>query len=90
MINIASSPNSYRLVDLAIDSPPSAPPTVTLLGPTLVPMELAGRKMLALFGRAEARDFADAYVLAKRFGKGASSSRQSPRTPVSIVASSRR
>jgi len=59
------------LVDLAIDSPPSAPPTMTLLGPTLVPMELAGRKLLALFGRAEARDFADVYVLARRFGKGA-------------------
>ena len=59
------------LVDLAIDSPPSAPPTVTLLGPTLVPLDLAGRKLLALFGRAEARDFADVYVLAKRFGKGA-------------------
>lgn len=25
--------------------------------------------MLALFGRAEARDFADVYVLAQRFGK---------------------
>lgn len=37
---------------------------MTLLGPTLVPLELAGRKLLALFGRAEARDFADVYVLA--------------------------
>lgn len=27
--------------------------------------------MLALFGRAEARDFADVYVLARRFGKDA-------------------
>jgi hypothetical protein len=35
------------------------------------PLELAGRKLLALFGRAEARDFADAYVLAQRFGKDA-------------------
>ena len=33
------------------------------------PGELAGRKLLALFGRAEARDFADVYVLAQRFGK---------------------
>lgn len=56
------------LVDLAIDAPPAAPPTLTLLGPTLTPMELAGRKLLALFGRAEARDFADVYVLAQRFG----------------------
>lgn len=57
------------LVDLAIDSPPSSPPTMTILGPTLVPLDLAGRKLLALFGRAEARDFADVFVLAKRFGK---------------------
>lgn len=59
------------LVDLAIDSPPRNAPTVTVLGPTLAPLELAGRKLLALFGRAEARDFADVYVLAQRFGKDA-------------------
>lgn len=59
------------LVDLAIDSPPSVAPTMTLLGPTLAPLELAGRKLLALFGRAEARDFADVYLLAKRFGRDA-------------------
>ncbi len=59
------------LIDLAIDSPPRVPPTVTLLGPTLSPLELAGRKLLALCGRAEARDFADVYVLAERFGKNA-------------------
>lgn len=59
------------LVDLAIDSPPHSRPTITVLGPTLAPLELAGRKLLALFGRAEARDFADVYVLAQRFGKDA-------------------
>lgn len=57
------------LVDLAIDSPPRNQPTITVLGPTLAPLELAGRKLLALFGRAEARDFADVYVLVQRFGK---------------------
>lgn len=57
------------LVDLAIDSPPHGEPAATVLGPTLSPLELAGRKLLALFGRAEARDFADVYVLAQRFGK---------------------
>lgn len=41
---------------------------MTILGPTLAPLELAGRKLLALFGRAEARDFADVFVLAQRFG----------------------
>jgi hypothetical protein len=59
------------LVDLAIDSPPSSPPTMTMLGPTLAPEELATRKLLALFGRAEARDFADVFVLAQRFDKEA-------------------
>lgn len=57
------------LVDLAVDSPPASPTRMTLLGPTLAPLELAGRKLLALFGRAEARDFADVYMLAERFGK---------------------
>ncbi len=57
------------LVDLAIDSPPHRRPTITVLGPTLAPLELAGRKLVALFDRAEARDFADVYVLAQRFGK---------------------
>jgi len=55
--------------DVAIGSPPNVPPTMTILGPTLAPLELAGRKLLALFGRAEAREFADVYILAKRFGK---------------------
>lgn len=59
------------LVDLALDSPPASTPIITVLGPTLAPLELAGRKMLALFGRAEARDFADVYVLAQRFGREA-------------------
>ncbi|GAB3173693.1 hypothetical protein GCM10027059_45180 [Myceligenerans halotolerans] len=59
------------LVDLAVDTPPAAPPTMTVLGPTLAPLDLAGRKLLALFGRAEARDFADVYVLAQRFGTDA-------------------
>jgi Nucleotidyl transferase AbiEii toxin, Type IV TA system len=44
---------------------------MSLLGPTLAPLELAGRKLLALFGRAEARDFADVFVLAQRFGEDA-------------------
>lgn len=60
---------SELLVDLAIDSPPISTTAMTLLGPTLSPEELAGRKLLALFGRAEARDFADVFVLARYFGK---------------------
>ena len=33
------------LVDLAIDSPPTSTPTMTVLGPTLAPLELAGRDL---------------------------------------------
>lgn len=68
---IVTRPGEETLVDLAIDSPPRSRPTITILGPTLAPLELAGRKLLALFGRAEARDFADIYVLAQRFSKDA-------------------
>lgn len=57
------------LVDLALDSPPQVPPTVTFLGPTFAAEELAGRKVLALFDRAAARDFADLYQLRHAFGR---------------------
>lgn len=66
---IVTRTDDEALVDLAIDSPPLRRPAITALGPTLAPLELAGRKLLALFDRAEARDFADVYVLAQRFGK---------------------
>lgn len=68
---IVTREGAETLVDLAIDSPPNIQPTITVLGPTLAPLELAGRKLLALFGRAEARDFADIYMLVQRFGKDA-------------------
>lgn len=42
---------------------------MTAAGPTLAPEELAGHKLLALSDRAAAWDFADVYVLARRFGK---------------------
>lgn len=57
------------IVDLGIDSPPAEPVDTTDLGPTLSPRDLAARKTLALFGRAEARDFADVYDLARRYGR---------------------
>jgi len=56
------------LVDLALDSPPVGTPIVTGLGPSYAPEELAGRKLLALFGRAAPRDFVDVFHLAARFG----------------------
>ncbi|MFP5021860.1 nucleotidyl transferase AbiEii/AbiGii toxin family protein [Pseudonocardia phyllosphaerae] len=58
------------LVDLALDSPPALSPVGSVAGPTFAPEELAGRKLLALFGRAEARDFADVFVLAHRYEFG--------------------
>lgn len=57
------------LIDLAVDSPPTAVPTVTIAGPTFAPTELAVRKTLALFGRAEPRDFVDVYALNQRFDR---------------------
>ncbi len=56
-------------VDLAVDSAPGRPPVATCLGPSFDPEELAGRKLVALFDRAEARDFSDVRALAARYGK---------------------
>jgi predicted nucleotidyltransferase component of viral defense system len=66
---VIRSDHGTVLVDLAVNAPPDDPPSVTEAGPTLAPEELAGHKLLALYDRAAARDFADVYVLARRFGK---------------------
>jgi len=68
---IIRSDHGRVLVDLAVNAPPDLPASVTAAGPTLAPEELAGHKLLALFDRAAARDFADVYVLALRLGKHA-------------------
>jgi hypothetical protein len=57
------------IVEFAIDSAAGRPPVISIVGPTFDPEELAGRKLVALFSRAEARDFADVYVLAQRFDR---------------------
>jgi hypothetical protein len=57
------------LVDLVLDSPPQQPATASLIGPSFAPEELAGRKVVALFDRAEARDFADVLELSGHFTK---------------------
>lgn len=57
------------LVDLALDTPPNLPAIVSMAGPTFGLEELAGRKVIALFDRAEARDFADVYILVQRYTK---------------------
>jgi hypothetical protein len=65
---VVRSADAGVLVDLAVNAPPDLPASVTSAGPTLAPEELAGHKLLALFDRAAARDFADVYVLARLFG----------------------
>jgi hypothetical protein len=45
------------------------PPGRTDLGPTLTIHELAADKVLALFGRAEARDLVDLHALSARLGR---------------------
>jgi len=57
------------LVDLCLDSPPVRPPVHTSVGLTFAPEELAGRKVVALFSRAEARAFLDVYALLRRFDR---------------------
>lgn len=57
------------LVDLALDSAPGRPASASIAGPTFAPDELAGRKVIALFDRAAARDFVDVYSLGRRFTK---------------------
>lgn len=57
------------LVDLALDSPPGHPATASFVGPTFAPEELGGRKLLALFDRAAARDFVDVFALAGHYSK---------------------
>jgi hypothetical protein len=68
---VIRSDDAGVLVDLAVNAPPDLPASVTAAGPTLAPEELAGHKLLALYDRAAARDFADVYVLVLRFGKRA-------------------
>jgi predicted nucleotidyltransferase component of viral defense system len=60
-------PHEAVLVDLAVDATPILPATASPAGPTLSPDDLAGRKVIALFDRAEARDFTDVHSLAAHY-----------------------
>ncbi len=76
---LRSTPTFHRLeltcdvetvrVDVAVDSPPRRATVDGVVGPTLDPLELAGRKLLALFDRAAPRDFVDVYGLTSRFDR---------------------
>jgi Nucleotidyl transferase AbiEii toxin, Type IV TA system len=67
-LSIADGRDSL-IIDLGRDSPAAEPTGTTQLGPTLSPRDLAARKTLALFGRAEPRDFTDVQALALRYGR---------------------
>lgn len=62
-----TGPDEAVILDLALDGAPHLPPTMSMAGPTLAPEGLAGRKVVALFGRAEACDFAHVYALSARY-----------------------
>ena len=61
--------DAQLVIDIAVDVPPILNPVTTDAGPTFAPEELAARKLTALFGRAEARDFTDVFTLCRRFPK---------------------
>jgi predicted nucleotidyltransferase component of viral defense system len=59
------------LIDIALDSRPGRPPTMSVAGPTFAPEELAARKVVALFDRYVARDFVDVFALTRTYSKPA-------------------
>jgi len=61
--------DAQLVIDIAVDVPPILNPVTTEAGPTFAPEALAARKLTALFGRAEARDFTDVFTLCHRFPK---------------------
>jgi hypothetical protein len=61
---LIESSGESLIVDLGRDSPAEEPVDATDLGPTLSLRDLAARKTLALFGRAEARDGIGAMIIA--------------------------
>ena len=56
-------------VDLAVDSPPIAPPEAVDGLPVLSTLDLGGRKVLAIIDRLEPRDYTDLYALALLLGR---------------------
>lgn len=61
--------DAETLVDLGVDSPPQHPPVVSIIGPLVSEEDAAPRKVLAIFGRTEPRDFVDCYSLMERRDK---------------------
>lgn len=55
------------VIGVGVDSAPQLELVESSVGPTFQPIELAARKLLALYGRAEARDFCDLFELSQIF-----------------------
>ena len=68
-VRLSVTGQNELIVDIALDSPPDLPPTMSILGPTFAPKELAARKLLALFDRAMPRDFVDLFRLVQRWDR---------------------
>jgi hypothetical protein len=66
-LRVVVSGDESLVVDLARDSAMILEPVQTKIGLTLDPLELAGRKLLALYDRAAARDFVDIHALSLHF-----------------------
>jgi hypothetical protein len=49
------------ILDIGVDAAPARPSVTCSLGPSYDPIELGARKLLALYDRAEARDFVDVH-----------------------------
>jgi hypothetical protein len=75
------------IVDIARDSPPGRPPSVSIAGPTFDPEELAGRK-IALFDRAEPATSPTCTPLLLATTRRCCSSARPRSMPASIVPSS--
>lgn len=54
------------LVDLVLETL-ELPPTLTIVGPTVAEQDVAVGKLIALFDRAEARDFVDVFEFCRRY-----------------------
>lgn len=84
-----TSASETTTIDLAWD-PRLLPPTVTPEGSVLAKEEVAASKVLALFARAEARDFVDVLALESSYGLERLCQLAAEKTPGSIGRSSPR
>ena len=68
-VRLSVAGEAALIVDIALNSPPDLPPTMSILGPTFAPKELAARKLLALFDPAMPRDFVDLFCLVRHWDR---------------------